>query len=170
MNIRDLRREDSAVLEELLDKMSPASRYLRFHTAVSGLNGSLLRGLLDLDPLHHVAVVAQSDDGVLGVARLIRDRHRSREAEVSVAVADAHHRRGVGRELLRALVGRAPGMGIDRMRAWIIPGNTPAISLFRAVFPLCLTRHGAGALELVGLLDAQPWEITMEDVLSELLS
>ena len=86
-------------------------------------------------------------------------------------MVDAWHRRGVGCELVRSLIRRAGVLGINRLYASVIPENTAALGLFRALFPLCLTRRGTGVVELVGLLgDAGDWQITMDDVLSDLLS
>ena len=171
MEIQDLRRDETAVLQTILAGMSPDSRYLRFHAAVPTLSPSRLAMLLDVDGYHHVALVARTDGAVVGIARLIRDRHCASAAEIAVAVTDAWHRRGVGRELLRALTRRAGRLGINRVHAAILPSNTAALRLFRASFPVSLTRRDPGAVELVGLLGGvDDGEITWDDVLGDLLS
>ena len=170
-HIRDLRRDDSALLIDFHARLSPNSRYQRFHGAVTTLDHSMLTSLLDIDADRHVALVASCEEGAIGIARLIRHPHRREEAELAVAVADAWHRRGIGRQLVRALIQRAQELGISRVSACVLAGNTPALSLFRAVFPLCRVRRGHGVVDLDAPLvkDYLP-EITMEDVLADLLS
>jgi GNAT superfamily N-acetyltransferase len=133
-HISELRRDESAALDELLAKMSPYSRYGRFHAFVPELTGTLRRALLDVDGHNHIALVARADHAVVGIARMIRDRDRSTEAEITVAVTDGWHRRGVGRELIEAWIGRAGALGIGRVRASHLPWNAPALGLIRALF------------------------------------
>ncbi len=60
--------------------------------------------------------------------------------EVSVYVAPAHRRRGVGRALLRALIDASEQAGFWTLRAGIFPENTASIAL-----------HEACGFELVGV-------------------
>lgn len=171
MHIRDLRRDDGALLIDFHARLSPASRYQRFHGAVPTLNKSMLTVLLDVDGWDHIALVAFADQGAVGIARLIRHPGRRHEAEVAVAVADAWHRRGVGRQLVQALIQRADSLGISQVSAGILAGNTPALSLFRAMFPLCVIRRGDGIIDLEGLLVYNDQtQITMDEILADLLS
>jgi L-amino acid N-acyltransferase YncA len=77
-------------------------------------------------------LAALSQDGVLGWAALSpvssRECYRG-VTEVSVYVARAARRRGVGRELLEELVRRADDAGIWTIQAGILAGNAPSIAL-----------------------------------------
>lgn len=169
ITIRNLRRDEGDLLDDLVARMSPRSRYLRFHAPVRALDDRMRRVLLDVDAHDHVALVAETDDGTpIGIARMIRDRHARSEAEVAYAVVDAWHRRGVGRRLLDALVHRAAAVGINRLHAYVLAGNDAALGLFRAVLGVVLTRSDGDAVHLVGLVGDRGWEITMDDIMADL--
>ncbi len=172
MHIRDLCRDERALLVDFHATLSPKSRYRRFHGAVPTLSDSFLTRLTDVDGDRHVALVAFGDhEGVVGVAHLIRHPDRWHEAEIAVAVADAWHRRGIGRALGSALIGRATALGINRVTGAVLVENTPALRLFRAIFPLCLVRRGDGVLDIEALLgDDQLLHLSMDELLCDLLS
>jgi GNAT superfamily N-acetyltransferase len=168
IHLRPLRPDEGAVLDTVFAGLSPRSRYLRFHSPIGRLGPPIRRALLAVDGWQHVALVAVSRRGEpVGIARLIRDRLRPDEAEVAFEVVDAWHRRGVGRLLLTALAEHAERVGVQRVRALVLPENTAAAALLRSVFPVCLTRRDRDATELVCLLPGG-WEITMDDILDDL--
>lgn len=89
--------------------------------------------------------------------------------------------RGRGRSMVPAAAGvtlrdlrRDDGDLLDALMAGLsprsLPENTPARALFRALFPVCLTRRDDDALVLVAVLDGgiDDWTITMDDVLADL--
>ncbi len=53
-------------------------------------------------------------------------------AEISIYVALEHAGRGLGREMLDALMERAPSCGIDRVLAICFAHNEPSVRLFRS--------------------------------------
>ena len=69
----------------------------------------------------------------VGIARAVVSRDRSAVADVSVAVADAYQRQGLGRRLVDALVIDARARGIREFEATIHPANDAARGLARAV-------------------------------------
>ncbi|HAK53922.1 MAG: N-acetyltransferase family protein [Vicinamibacterales bacterium] len=71
-------------------------------------------------------------------------------AEVSLYVAAAARGKGVGRQLLRALVAASEREGIWSLQAGIFPENTASIALHAA----CGFRH-VGVRERVGQMDGQ---------------
>ena len=77
-------------------------------------------------------LVAVDDERVIGWAALGRVSARAcyaGVAEVSVYVAPAATRRGVGTALLEALIDRAEDAGIWTIQAGIFPENTPSLAL-----------------------------------------
>lgn len=170
VTLRPLRRTESDVLDAVLGRLSPRSRHLRFHTPVPRLTGTMRRAMLDLDDRRHVALVAENDDGVpVGLAQLVRTRADPDVAELAVVVVDAWHRRGVGRLLVAASVALAADWNVRRVTARVLPGNHAARRLFATAFALHLIHRDADADVLVGHLDGHDVEITMDDLLVDLV-
>jgi ribosomal protein S18 acetylase RimI-like enzyme len=87
------------------------------------------------DPRHHI-VVACHEARVVGFASAVHYLHPDKPSELwvnEVGVAPTYQRRGVARQLLRALfdVGRAAGC----RKAWVLTerSNAAAMELYRAV-------------------------------------
>lgn len=169
--IRDLGRNEGGVLDDLMTRLSPRSRYLRFHVAVGTLNAATRHALLDVDGRDHLALVAEIDGRAVGVARFIRMPEDPTTADMAIAVADDHQRSGIGRQLLQALRDRASKVQIERLEADLLSWNVAALRLARAVFPYLLTRRDDGGTHLVCPIgEGLGFDITMDDVLADLLS
>ena len=87
------------------------------------------------DARHHIAV-ARDGTRVIGMASAVHYVHPDKPAQLfinEVGVAETHHRQGIGRRLLEALL--AHGRAIGCTEAWVAtePGNTPARRLYEAV-------------------------------------
>ena len=87
------------------------------------------------DPRHHL-VVAIEDGSVVGFASGVHYVHPDKPAELwinEVGVAPSHQRRGLGKQLLRAIFARARELGCRE--AWVLtsPANGPAVRLYEAV-------------------------------------
>lgn len=132
VRLRLLRPSDRERLRAGFERLSPASRYNRFLSAMPKLTERMLDYLTRCDGWNHVAVGAEalasdggSGDG-LGVARFIRLPDAPAVAEAAVAVVDGAQRRGIGRLLLAALVDAARERGITAFRAYLEPANASA--------------------------------------------
>ncbi len=53
-------------------------------------------------------------------------------AELSVYVAPAYHRRGIGRDLLRRAISRSPDLGVRTLLGFIFGHNEPSLRLFES--------------------------------------
>lgn len=137
VRVRPIRPADKAGLEAGLARMSPRSRYLRFHRVVERLSDAELRYLTEIDPRQHSAWVALSLDepgepGV-GVIRYVRDAVDRRVAEVAITIVDDYQGVGLGRLLLETLLVSALLNGIQHLKAYVLPENEAALRLFRGV-------------------------------------
>lgn len=173
VTLRDLRPDDNDALDTLMSGLSARSRYLRFHAPIPALSGRMRRALLDVDGHDRIALLAQLDDGTpIGIARVIREHHRPDEAEIAVAVVDSWQRRGIAQRLVTSVAERARAVGVRRLTGRILAENRIALRLFRAVFPVVLTRHDDDVLILVALLEgtarSEDWTITIDDILTDL--
>ena len=109
-------------------RLSPETRYRRYHAAKHHLTRAELRYLTEVDGVSHVAAVAVDEAGEIdAVARVVGDEAGA-YAEVAVVVADDRRRLGLGRTVtlaaLDAFAGAAP------VTALIQPDNRPALRLF----------------------------------------
>lgn len=132
--LRSIRPSDRDRLAAAFERLSPASRYLRFHTALDRLTEAQLDFLTDVDHVDHEAVVALDPAHAahpgLGVARYVRDPVEPNIAEAAITVADEHQGRGVGTLLLGALAARARVSGIEAFRSYVLDDNTMMLRVF----------------------------------------
>ena len=132
VSIRPLCPEDAPALAGAVERLSPLSRYRRFHSALPRLTEQMIKYLTEIDHHDHealVAVLPGADGIIVGVARFIRDPAHPDTAEVAVVVADSWQRRGLGTLLLRRLAGRANEVGIRSVTGDILAENYPTIKL-----------------------------------------
>lgn len=126
--LRPLAASDRQVLALAYEQLSDESRRRRFFSPPSRLSESLLDYLTEVDFDHHVALVAHLRDDPeqrgIGVARWIRDRDDPTRAEAAVTVADEWQGRGIGTQLLIALVEAAAERGVTTFVADVLWENT----------------------------------------------
>ena len=132
--LRSIRPDDRERLAAGLRRLSPASRYLRFHAAVQELSDAQLDYLTEVDHHDHEAIVALdlADLEVpgVGVARYIREPFEPTVAEAAITVADEYHGQGAGTILLGALAARAREAGIEIFRNYVLDGNHAMLEVF----------------------------------------
>jgi CRP-like cAMP-binding protein len=134
-------------VEDMLDRLSPESRYLRFLTASTAASVVEAETLQQLDGVDRVAVVAEVDGEVVGLARFNRSDDRVDVAEVSIAVEDQWQGKGIGLNLLGALGEAAKAQGIRTFHVTILPENPRSTRLFRRFSPNTRLKWDDGLLE-----------------------
>lgn len=137
VTLRPIRPNDKEELARAFSRLSPASRYMRFHAAKHHLTAEDLRYLTEVDGEDHLAIVAvipshdlREDTGI-GVARFIRDAKEPELAEAAITVSDEYQGRGLGKLLLQRLVRAARERHIRRFRAEVLAENAPMVHLLR---------------------------------------
>jgi GNAT superfamily N-acetyltransferase len=123
IRIRPIRPDDVQRLRAFLKRLSPETRYMRFHQVVTDFTPAQWRYLTCVDGRDHAALVACEDRRIVGVSRYIRDRERPDVAEVAFVVSDEHQRRGLGRRLRDRLVTVARSNGIRSFEAFVTAHN-----------------------------------------------
>lgn len=133
VRIRPIRPDDKARLQEGLQRLSPQSRYLRFHTGVDRLSDAQLRYLTEIDYADHMAWVAVDPDrheaAGMGVARYVRLPAEPDVAEAAVTVIDEHQGKGLGSVLLTVLSRSAIEHGIRVLRNYVLVENEAMLAL-----------------------------------------
>jgi RimJ/RimL family protein N-acetyltransferase len=141
LTIRAIRPDDAGALREGLRRLSPRTRYQRFHAAISHLTPEQWVYLTDVDGHDHVALVAclarrteyAEKGAIVGVARFIRDRDEPTVAEVAFVVYDDLQGHGVGSALRDALIAEARARGVRTFRAHVLPDNGAMRRLLRGL-------------------------------------
>jgi acetyltransferase len=138
--VRPIRPEDKPLLAEGLRRQSPETIQRRFMAPKARFTSSELRYLTEVDGCDHVALLAfeagapqDRADGMVGVARFVRDRFRPDTAEFAILICDEYQRRGAGRALGGLLIDEARARGITRFTAMTQSDNVPAQRLIAAI-------------------------------------
>jgi RimJ/RimL family protein N-acetyltransferase len=129
--LRMIRPDDRALLRDAIRRLSPESRYRRFLVPIFEPSEEMLRYLVEVDGVNHVAIVAGMDsldlktEEPLGVARFVRLADERNVAEAAVTVGDWFQGRGLGTLLLATLAAAAKERGIDKFRGELLASNAP---------------------------------------------
>ena len=132
LRLRPPGRTDLEALVAFFAGLSPESRYLRFHGAIS-VDAHHLERFVEPDWDAGGALIATlrdvRDERVVALASWtrLRDPH---SAEIAFAVADELQGHGLGTRLLEQLAASAAGAGIERFVAEVLPGNRAMLSVF----------------------------------------
>jgi GNAT superfamily N-acetyltransferase len=156
-HIRPIRPDDKQRLQEGLRQLSPRSRYMRFHTAMSHLTEEQLRYLTEIDYRDHMAWVAVNPDDPdegMGVARYVRLTDEPTVAEAAITVIDRYQGNGLGTILLEILTASAIRNGIRTFRNYVLAENRPMLEIFEQMGGVKIS-EGAGVYRVdVELADA----------------
>jgi acetyltransferase len=153
--VRRLASGEAAVVQEVFDGLSEASRRQRFAGAKPTLSKRDLELLTAIDHQDHEAFVAleAATGRAVAEARIVRDRNDSGVGEVAFAVTDAWQGRRLGTYLAEVLVRRARELGIHRVRATMLADNHRSRALVRRMGRVVARRYERGAVELEVALD-----------------
>jgi GNAT superfamily N-acetyltransferase len=151
LEIRPIAPDDKAGMLEAFDRLSDASRYRRFLAPHGRLSTDELRYLTEVDHHDHEALVAVEPVGQrgVGVARYVRSAEDRSRAEIAVAVTDDWQGRGVGSQLVTALVDRARTEGIHSFSAVVLAENSQMLGLLAELGDVRVLRRDHGSVELI---------------------
>ena len=142
--LRPVRPGDGALLQQLVQNLSPESRYFRFVSSRAELPASMLARftLIDYDrEMALVAVVHEVDpaapespgrERIIGVSRYITNPDRS-SCEFSLVVADEWNGKGIGSRLMQGIMDVARERGLKTMEGLVLSNNPAMLKLMRAL-------------------------------------
>jgi RimJ/RimL family protein N-acetyltransferase len=135
VRIRPVIPGDETLVAAGLARLSPRSRFYRFHRPVDCLSPEELSLLTATDGRNHVAwgAIALDEPGMpgVGIARYVRDLDEPTRAEVAVTVVDDFQGAGLGRALAQTLALTALENGIGRFVIRVLPSNAAGLRLIR---------------------------------------
>jgi len=128
--IRPVRPEDEAALNDLYDRLSERTLYLRFFTASRLSAGQDVAKLIRTDPARHAALQVVLAGRVVAVAGYERLDDPA-DAEVAFVVDDSCQGLGIGTLLFEHLATAAAAQGVRRFVAETLLENARMLHVFR---------------------------------------
>lgn len=132
--LRPIQPDDAWRLSEGLARLSPRSRYLRFHRDLESFTPEQLAYLTEVDHHDHEAWVALDPDDLdapgFGVARYVRLADEPTVAEAAVTVLDDVQGRGLGTLLFRQLAVSAIEHDIRTFRTYVLAEQEDVLEVF----------------------------------------
>ena len=146
-SIRPIRPTDADPLSSFHDHLSGETVYRRFFGAHPHLRDEEITRFTEVDYRDRLALVAEVEGGLVGVARYDRSQGTDR-AEVAFVVADPFQGHGLGTLLLEHLAVAARRRGIATFEAQTLSTNYPMQGVFGQTGFDCVQRWGDGVVEV----------------------
>ena len=132
--LRRIRADDAERLRGGVAELSPESRYLRFFSFAHRVPDAVIARLTDANPECHIGwgaiLSAEPDQPAIAAAHVVRDVCGEPRGELSIAVLDDWHGRGLARLLLSALLADNRAAGVEHVDILVLGSNSGALALF----------------------------------------
>jgi len=132
VRIRPIAPQDRDALQAMVRGLSRQSSYYRFFRVKTELEPKELEQFTRLDYRRNMAFVVIHDGELIGVGRYSSIDEEPGSAEAAFAVADAHHKRGIGTLLLYRITAYARLHDIKAFRAYLLADNHVMMRVFRS--------------------------------------
>lgn len=134
IRLRPIKREDTERWLAFMSRLSPHTKYLRFHHVTKDMSTEEAIRFCTVDYMNTFALVAEvlreQREDIVAVGRYYRlpGKH---SAEVAFAIEDAYQGKGIGTKLMEWLVNVARDNGITSFEADVLAGNKQMMAVFR---------------------------------------
>jgi len=131
--MRPIKPEDEAMWIEMIESLSEQTIEYRFFGPLKDITKKMLVRYCHIDYDREIAIVAiekgkgKKPDRMLGVARLSIETANAEEAEFAILVRDEFQRKGVGHQLMDALITAARDMRVRVITGDVLTSNAPMI-------------------------------------------
>jgi acetyltransferase len=136
VTIRTMRPSDREIEDQFVRRLTPVSKYYRFHAALRELSAYMLDHFTNVDYPDEMALIATiraaDVEREIGVARYVRTQG-SDTAEIAVVVSDEWQGKGIGCKLLKDLRDFAHQAGIRHLEARVLPDNRRMLELAKSL-------------------------------------
>jgi acetyltransferase len=156
--IRPIRPDDEPLMVAFHGTLSDRTVYSRYFYSLNLAKRTAherLAHICSCDYVSEMVLVAEGkppntgERSILAVGRLNK-LESNNEAEVALLVADPYQRLGLGRELLRRLLGIARDQGIRRIVAEMLRDNIAVQAVFKKTgFRLCVIDHDLNEVQAI---------------------
>ena len=143
--VRPIHPNDAQMLQELVQHLSPESRYFRFVSSMIELPPSMLARFTLIDYDREMALVAvlkersagadgniQESERIVGVSRYVTNPDQS-SCEFSLVVADAFSGKGLGSRLMESIMDVAREKGLTEMDGLVLSKNPAMLKLMKSL-------------------------------------
>jgi acetyltransferase len=143
--IRPIHPDDAQMLQDLVQNLSPESRYYRFVSSMTELPASMLSRLTLIDYDREMALVAihrerkAAENGeiveterIVGVSRYITNPDKS-SCEFSLVVADDFNGKGLGSRLMLSIMEEARDKGLAEIEGLVLANNPGMLKLMKGL-------------------------------------
>ncbi|MEZ5665166.1 MAG: bifunctional acetate--CoA ligase family protein/GNAT family N-acetyltransferase, partial [Burkholderiaceae bacterium] len=146
--IRPIRPDDAQMLQDLVQNLSPESRYFRFVSSLKELPPSMLSRLTLIDYDREMALVAihrervagdpaqgtedREIERVVGVSRYVTNPDQT-SCEFSLVVADDFNGKGLGSRLMLSIMEEARDKGLNDMEGLVLANNPGMLKLMKGL-------------------------------------
>ena len=141
--LRPIRPEDGEALQEFIRGLSERSRYMRFVSMMRELTPRMVSRYTQVDYHRELALVAATQvpnpanrghprEVLVGFAHYLRNPD-GRGAEYALVIGDDWQRRGLGRQLMTALIDAAREQGLEYIDGLVLSTNRPMLALMTSL-------------------------------------
>ena len=143
--VRPIRPNDAQMLQDLMQRLSPESRYFRFVSSMAVLPPSMLARFTLIDYDREMALVAvyrerlarddgsmQSSERVVGVSRYITNPDKS-SCEFALVIADDFAGKGLGSRLMQNIMDVAREKGLAEIEGLVLANNPAMLKLMKSL-------------------------------------
>lgn len=130
VTVRPMHPDDAKMLQQLVQRISPESRYFRFASTMTELSPHMLARLALIDYEREMALVAVAHDAhrILAVSRYVTNSDRY-SCEFSLLVDDAYAGQGLGSRMMKSIMEVAKDRGLREIDGLILANNTAMLRL-----------------------------------------
>jgi len=145
VNVRPIHPDDALMLQDLVQNLSPESRYFRFASAMTELPPSMLARFTLIDYDREMALVAvqktrsvgadgevSETERIVGVSRYVTNPDQT-SCEFSLLVADDFNGRGLGSRLMERIMDVAREKGLAEIEGLVLTNNGGMLKLMRGL-------------------------------------
>ena len=143
--VRPIHPDDAQMLQQLVQNLSPESRYFRFISSMVELPASMLARFTLIDYDREMALVAvfrertvgadgeiKETDRIVGVSRYVTNPDQS-SCEFALVVADDFNGKGLGSRLMLSIMDVARDKGLAEIDGLVLANNPGMLKLMRSL-------------------------------------
>ena len=131
VTLRSICPDDSQLMDNFFDMLSPESIRFRFGTMGRTPNLEYLKKICSNDYSQDVILTTRNQqDQIIGIAQLVKDRKGENRADLDFVIADKYQGKGLGSKLLDQCIQIARDKGLQRITGQVEEDNIVMTKMF----------------------------------------